>query len=42
MAKVKNASSNSRVSKSKKKGSYAKSYNKHTPRPKPYVSQGRV
>ena len=36
----KNVSNNSKVSKSKKSGSYAKSYNKHTPRPKPNRGQG--
>ncbi len=39
MAKVKNGTIPSKVSKSKKRGSYAKSYNKHTPRPKPSRGQ---
>jgi hypothetical protein len=40
MAKVKNAGSNSKVPKNKKRGSYAKSFNKHTPRPKLGRGQG--
>ena len=42
MAKVKNNGGNQKTSFGKRKGgSPKKSYNKHTPRPKPYRGQGR-
>lgn len=42
MAKAKNSGGNQKVSFGKRKcGSAKKSFNKHTPRPKPYRGQGR-
>jgi hypothetical protein len=42
MAKSKSAGSNNKVSFGKRKnGSAKKSFNKHTPKPKPYRGQGR-
>ena len=38
--KSKNAGRDSKISKTKKSGSYAKSFNKHSPRPKPNRGQG--
>ena len=42
MAKAKNSGGNQKLSFGKRKtGAAKKSYNKHTPRPKAYVGQGR-
>lgn len=42
MAKSKSSTGSQKISFGKKKsGSAQKSYNKHTPRPKPYRGQGR-
>lgn len=42
MAKVKSTGDSRKISfGARKKGSAKKSYNKHTPKPKPYRAQGR-
>ena len=41
MAKVKSTGSNKVIFGKRKKGTAKKSFNKHTPRPKKYVGQGR-